>query len=116
VLQDLPEYAMVLVKGQGRGSLIQAVEVDPAIVTLPRVSMGPVDPPPLPDPAEAVIPASRQPSQVTVSQPQPLAAHEVSPQAAAGPSLQGWGQAPAGQPQPQYPPQQPYQGPWGGQR
>lgn len=115
VLQDLPEYAMVLVKGQGRGSVIQAVEVDPAIVTLPRVSMGPLDLPPLPDPNEAVIPATRQPSQVTVSQPQPLAAHEASPQTAAGPSLQGWGQAPIGQPQPQYP-QQNYQGPWGGQQ
>ena len=34
---------------------------------------------PLPDPAEAVIPATRQPGQVTVSQPQPLAAHETSP-------------------------------------
>ncbi|MEU4241967.1 hypothetical protein [Actinoplanes sp. NPDC026619] len=115
VLQDLPEYAMILVKGQGRGSVIQAVEVDPAIITLPRVSMGPLDLPPLPDPTEAVIPATRQPSQVTVSQPQPLAAHEANPQTAAGPSLPGWGQAPVGQPQPQYP-QQPYQGPWGGQQ
>jgi hypothetical protein len=115
VLQDLPEYAMVLVKGHGRGSVIQAVEVDPAIVTLSRVSMGPMDPPPLPDPNEAVIPASRQPSQVTVSQPQPLAAHEASPQTAAGPSLQGWGQAPIGTPQPHYP-QQPYQGPWAGKQ
>ena len=72
VLQDLPEYAMVLVKGHGRGSVVQAVEVDPAIVTLPRVSMAPIEPEPLPDPAEAVIPATRQPSQVTVSQPAPL--------------------------------------------
>jgi hypothetical protein len=115
VLQDLPEYAMVLVKNQGRGSVIQAVEVDPAIVTLPRVSMAPIEPEPLPDPNEAVIPATRQPSQVTVSQPQPLAAHETSPHAAAGPSLQGWGAPPNGAYQPQYP-QQPYQGPWGGQR
>ena len=79
VLQDLPEYAMVLVKNEGRGSVVQAVEVDPAIVTLPRVSMVPVDQQPLPDPAEAVIPATRQPSQVTVSQPQPLAAPESTP-------------------------------------
>ncbi|MBL7262125.1 hypothetical protein [Paractinoplanes lichenicola] len=41
-LQDLPEYAMVLVKS---GSVVQAVEVDPAIVTLPRVSMDPLDAP-----------------------------------------------------------------------
>jgi hypothetical protein len=74
VLQDLPEYAMILVKGEGRGSVVQAVEVDPAIVTLPRVSMTPLELGPLPDPAEAVIPATRQPSQVTVSQPQPLTA------------------------------------------
>ncbi|MCO8275427.1 hypothetical protein M1L60_33080 [Actinoplanes sp. TRM 88003] len=74
VLQDLPEYALILVKNEGRGSVVQAVEVDPAIVTLPRVSMTPVAHEPLPDPAEAVIPATRHPSQVTVSQPQPLAA------------------------------------------
>lgn len=42
VLQDLPEYAMVLVKNEGQGSVVQAVEVDPAIVTLPRVSMTPL--------------------------------------------------------------------------
>ncbi len=76
VLQDLPEYAMILVKGEGRGSVVQAVEVDPAIVTLPRVSMKPLELGPLPDPAEAVIPATRQPSQVTVSQPQPLTGAE----------------------------------------
>ena len=83
VLQDLPEYAMILVKSEGRGSVVQAVEVDPAIVTLPRVSMTPVDPDPLPDPAEAVVPAGRHPGQVTVSQPQPLAAPEAAPP--------GWG-------------------------
>nr|WP_221380448.1 hypothetical protein [Actinoplanes polyasparticus] len=83
VLQDLPEYAMILVKSEGRGSVVQAVEVDPAIVTLPRVSMSPVAHEPLPDPSEAVIPATRHPSQVTVSQPQPLAAPESAPP--------GWG-------------------------
>jgi hypothetical protein len=76
VLQDLPEYAMILVKGEGRGSVVQAVEVDPAIVTLSRVSMAPLELQPLPDPSEAAIPATRQPSQVTVSQPQPLTATE----------------------------------------
>ena len=113
VLQDLPEYAMILVKGEGRGSVVQAVEVDPGIVTLPRVSMAPVDLAPLPDPAEAVTPATRQPSQVTVSQPQPLAAQETNAHQAAGPVLPGWGAAPTNQPQPEYR-QQPYQGPWGG--
>jgi hypothetical protein len=79
VLQDLPEYAMILVKSEGRGSVIQAVEVDPAIVTLPRVSMAPVAQQPLPDPSEAAIPATRHPGQVTVSQPQPLAAPDQTP-------------------------------------
>jgi hypothetical protein len=113
VLQDLPEYAMILVKGEGRGSVVQAVEVDPGIVTLARVSMAPVDLEPLPDPAEAVTPATRRPSQVTVSQPQPLAAQETSARQAAGPVLPGWGAAPTNQPQPEYR-QRPYQGPWGG--
>lgn len=115
VLQDLPEYAMILVKGEGRGSVVQAVEVNPGIVTLSRVSMAPIDLEPLPNPAEAVIPATRQPSQVTVSQPQPLAAHENSAHQAAGPVLPGWGAAPTNQPQPEYR-QQPYQQPWGGPR
>ncbi|MEU8816127.1 hypothetical protein [Actinoplanes sp. NPDC048796] len=59
VLQDLPEYAMVLVKNEGTGSVVQAVEVDPAIVTLPRVSMTPLPAEPLPEPSEAVVPAPR---------------------------------------------------------
>lgn len=77
--------------------------------------MTPVDLQPLPDPTEAVIPASRQPSQVTVSQPQPLAAAETTPQQVAGSVLPGWGAVPTHQPQPEYR-QQPYQGPWGGPR
>jgi hypothetical protein len=85
VLQDLPEYAMILVKADGQGSVVQAVEVNPDIVTLPRVSMEPLALQPLPDPAEAVIPATRQPSQVTVSQPQPLAAHDTNAQEATRP-------------------------------
>jgi hypothetical protein len=77
VLQDLPDYAMILVKGQGRGSAVQAVEVDPGIVTLPRVSMDPLELQPLPDAAEAVVPATRQPGQVTVSPPRPIAESEA---------------------------------------
>jgi len=115
VLQDLPEYAMILVKGEGRGSVVQAVEVDPAIVTLPRVSMTPLDLQPLPDPAEAVTPATRQPSQVTVSQPQPLAAHDSHARGAAHQAMPGWGAAPTSAPPPQYE-QQPYQGPWDGRQ
>ncbi|MBW4704409.1 hypothetical protein [Micromonospora sp. RL09-050-HVF-A] len=112
VLQDLPEYAMILVKAEGRCSVVQAVEVDPAIITLPRVSMTPVELEPLPDAVEAVIPASRQPSQVTVSWPQPLAARRTSPHQIAGQVLPGWGAAPANQPQQVYGPQ-PRRGPWG---
>ncbi|MEU8372020.1 hypothetical protein AB0C22_02745 [Micromonospora sp. NPDC048894] len=112
VLQDLPEYAMILVKAEGRCSVVQAVEVDPAIITLPRVSMTPVELEPLPDAVEAVIPASRQPSQVTVSWPQPLAARRTSPHQIAGQVLPGWGAAPANQPQQVYGPQL-RRGPWG---
>ncbi|MEU4244924.1 hypothetical protein [Actinoplanes sp. NPDC026619] len=61
VLQDLPEYAMVLVRTEDRKAVVQAVEVDPAIVMLPRVSMAPRTPAPLPDPVEAVVPAARPP-------------------------------------------------------
>ncbi|MBM2623337.1 hypothetical protein JIG36_48360 [Actinoplanes sp. LDG1-06] len=61
VLQELPEYAMVLVKEQNQETVVQAVEVDPAIVMLPRVSMQPAGPMPLPDPEEAVVPAPAQP-------------------------------------------------------
>ncbi|GIF49357.1 hypothetical protein DFJ67_2179 [Asanoa ferruginea] len=39
VLQDLPDHALLLVRGDGQGEIVQAVEVDPAIVTLPRVAM-----------------------------------------------------------------------------
>jgi hypothetical protein len=61
VLQDLPEFAMVLVKEQDRATVVQAVEVDPAIVMLPRVAMHTAAPPPLPDPVEAAVPATRPP-------------------------------------------------------
>jgi hypothetical protein len=71
VLQDLPEYAMVLVKSEGTGSVVQAVEVDPAIVTLPRVSMLPIAAEPLPEESEAVVPASRQPQPLAPPPPVP---------------------------------------------
>lgn len=50
VLQDLPDYALLLIKQHGGGSVLQAVECDPAIVTLPRVTMDPLPYMPLPDP------------------------------------------------------------------
>jgi hypothetical protein len=38
-LQDLPDYAMLLVHSDRGGSVLQAVDCNPAIATLPRVSM-----------------------------------------------------------------------------
>ena len=61
VLQDLPDYALLLVKREGRGSVVQAVECNPELVTMPRLSMEPLPLRPLPDPAEAVVPATRHP-------------------------------------------------------
>jgi hypothetical protein len=79
VLQDLPDYALLLVKREGRGSVVQAVECNPALVTMPRLSMEAVPLRALPDPADAVVPATRHPSQVTVSRPAPLATAPEQP-------------------------------------
>jgi hypothetical protein len=117
VLQDLPDYALLLVKGEGRGSVVQAVECDPAITMLPRMTMAALDYVPLPPPQEAVIPVSGPPEQVTVSRPAPIAPTPASPGQAASHVLPGWGNAgapgqfapPQYQPQPHYPaPQQPH--------
>jgi hypothetical protein len=72
VLQDLPEFAMVLVRTEGREAVVQAVEVDPAIVMRPKVSMTPRNPPPLPDPLEAAVPGARVAGEASVlRQPTP---------------------------------------------
>ena len=55
-LQDLPDYALIMVERQRDGSVVRAVEVNPEIVTLPRLSMDPVEMPELPHPDEAVHP------------------------------------------------------------
>ena len=88
MLQDLPDYALLLVKREGRGSVVQAVECNPELVTMPRLSMEPLPLRPLPDPAEAVVPATRHPSQVTVSRPAPLATAPQQPQQWAPPLQQ----------------------------
>ncbi|HUA29351.1 MAG TPA: hypothetical protein VMC03_10740 [Streptosporangiaceae bacterium] len=49
VLQHLPDHAVLLVTRGPAGPVLQSVECDPAIVTLPRVSAAP-----LPDPAAAL--------------------------------------------------------------
>jgi hypothetical protein len=41
-LQDLPDYAMLLVEPSPRGPMIQALECNPEIVMLPRSSMAPL--------------------------------------------------------------------------
>ena len=67
VLQNLPDQALLLVtRGSGR-PILQPVECDPAIVTLPGVSLSP-----LPDPADPA-PASAQPAMPAVpsAPPQP---------------------------------------------
>ncbi|MFI7575907.1 hypothetical protein [Micromonospora sp. NPDC049497] len=52
-LQDLPDYALIEVT-QGTGSLsVRSVECNPDIVSLPRVTTGPLPDLPLPDRAEA---------------------------------------------------------------
>lgn len=98
VLQDLPDYALLLVKGEGRGSVVQAVECNPEIVTLPHMTMDPVPLVPLPSDGEAAHPTSGSPGQVTVSQPAPIAPQPTSPEQAASGILPGWGVPGPGQP------------------
>lgn len=57
-LQDLPDYALLLVKGQGSGTVLQPVECNPAIIMLPRSTMQPLPDIPLPDPAYALMPTA----------------------------------------------------------
>jgi hypothetical protein len=53
-LQDLPDHAMLIVQQHDDGAVVRAVEVNPEIATLPRMSMDPVELPPLPAPDEAL--------------------------------------------------------------
>ncbi|GAA3232826.1 hypothetical protein ACFO1B_21240 [Dactylosporangium siamense] len=94
VLQDLPDYAMLLVKSHDRGSTLQAVECDPAIVTLPRLSMQPLPPMALPQQHEAVNPVSGLPNEATISRPVGITPPPMSPGAAAANTVPGWGGAP----------------------
>ncbi len=112
VIQDLPDYALLLVKRDGRGSVVQAVECDPAIVTLPRVTMDPLPMVPLPHPSEAASTAG-QLGELTISQPAPLLPHQVTPHHVTGDVLRGFGsnapvsgQPTSGPPGQHHPPQQ----------
>lgn len=78
VLQNLPDYALLLVIRGDSGPVLQPVECDPAIITLPRVSTTPLPEPAagqLPDPArQARGPAAappRPPGPLRAGQPQP---------------------------------------------
>ena len=61
VLQNLPDQALLLVTRGSGGPVLRSVECDPAIVTLPRVSVRP-----LPDPADV-----RPAAQGTGTRPEP---------------------------------------------
>jgi hypothetical protein len=56
VLQALPDYALLMVKKDRGETVVQAVECNPGIVTLPRVTMAPLEYVPPPQPDEAVAP------------------------------------------------------------
>lgn len=90
-LQDLPDYALLLVKGQGNGSVLQPVECNPEIVTLPRVLMEPLPDLPLPDPSVALIPLAGSPTQLPVGQPTTIGAMTPPPERLAHGVLHGWG-------------------------
>ncbi len=55
-LQDLPDYAMLLVESSAGGPVLRAVECNPDIITLPRMSMDPLPDlgPPHPQPTAAI--------------------------------------------------------------
>ncbi|MEV4481405.1 hypothetical protein [Micromonospora coxensis] len=76
-LQDLPDYALIEVT-QGTGGLsVRSVECNPGIVTLPRVTTGPLPDLPLPDPSEAAVSPSGEPYPPTLRVPgQPRPDHD----------------------------------------
>jgi hypothetical protein len=80
-LQDLPDYALIEVT-QGTGSLsVRSVECNPDIVSLPRVTTGPLPDLPLPDPARAAAHLSGEPgrpSRNLPGQPRPDHDHDES--------------------------------------
>lgn len=64
-LQDLPDYAMLLVESRAGGPVRRAVECNPSIVTLPRVSMDEL--PHLPLPAHPEVPGRLPVQQIATS-------------------------------------------------
>ena len=76
-LQDLPDYAMIMVKRQaGAGMAVVPVDCNPDIISMPRMTMDPLPDIPFPEPHEALTPAPvSRPSTVraiyTVTQPPP---------------------------------------------
>lgn len=51
-LQDLPDYAMIVVRRQGDGTDVVPVECNPDLISLPRLSMQPLPHVPMPTPHE----------------------------------------------------------------
>jgi hypothetical protein len=88
VLQDLPDNALLLIRRGSTGSQLQPVECDPALLTLPDVTLTPLDHQPA-----AVRPAPAQP-----------AAQPGWPQIAPRQYQPRWLQPPDSQPQPARPP------------
>ncbi|MBE1490625.1 hypothetical protein [Plantactinospora soyae] len=89
-LQDLPDYAMVVVRRDDDGAAVIPVECNPDIVTMPRLSMAPLPQVPQPRPAQPALPGPA-PQAVLV----PPTAHSAMP-APYGPPVQ--------HPYPQQPP------------
>jgi len=54
VLQNLPDYAMLLVESSPEGPTVKAIECNPDIITLPRVTMRPLAEMELPEQPQAI--------------------------------------------------------------
>jgi hypothetical protein len=81
VLQSLPDHALLLVTRAAAGPDLRAVECDPTIITLPRVSTEPLKP------AAVSVPAS-VPSGVAAGGEHP--AEQTAQIGAAEPAMPGW--------------------------
>jgi hypothetical protein len=106
VLQHLPDHAVLLVTRGSAGPVLQPVECDPAIVTLPRVSTAPLpDPGPVtsadaarpPSLAATAPPGWPAPARPAENVPLPWARPGSESETAAPPSAGGPPTAPGGQ-------------------
>jgi hypothetical protein len=65
-LQDLPDYALLVRRGAGAEPALQAVECNPEIITLPRVTMDPLPALELPGPDAAWLAVTASPTPASV--------------------------------------------------